>query len=360
MLFHTCDRVVGTFWCWGSVWRKVSKKAEIYFLSSAESFVIIVIKCPHVQYITPVLQCLRHTLHCHFGSALTISEISMFPASMIATFDSSLNALNDCCCSRSFWTASCCGWLAILRIKNVKILKTFHRFVRNAGIVEINVPIVRRKVELFRIITILRWQSSCTLCNLSSPSNFTDLSWFRTCCSSSVGGFPGLSEVWLFSFRFPWVVVILDMLSSLDTGLPGLSEELGSFCNVPAISWVTGFPERSSMGFKGLGWLGGTRWKCFSKWLLNEFTNWSMFNRKTLIFFFTPIEIVFQRDFRWWTRKQILPFIQFFSISQSFSSYNAICWKCSLRNNCVRSSLMKLQSFFDDSKINIDPKYHFC
>ena len=42
---------------------------------------------------------------------------------------------------------------------------------------------------------------------------------------------------------------------------------------------------------------------------------------------------------------------------QSFTSYNTMGWKCSLKSNCVRSCLMEPQSFFDDSKINIDPKY---
>ena len=51
---------------------KVSSTAEIYFRFSAESFVI---RCPHVQYIIPALQCLRHTLRCHFGSALMVSQI---------------------------------------------------------------------------------------------------------------------------------------------------------------------------------------------------------------------------------------------------------------------------------------------
>ena len=82
-----------------------------------------------------------------------------------------------------------------------------------------------------------------------------------------------------------------------------------------------------------------------------------MFNCRTRwIISFCPIAIVFQRDLRWWTKRQILSFIQFLSISQSFNSYNAICWKCSLKNNCVRSCLIEPQSFFDDSKINIDPK----
>ena len=39
------------------------------------------------------------------------------------------------------------------QLKNVKVLGTFHRFDRNAGDVEVNVPVVRRKVKLIRFIT---------------------------------------------------------------------------------------------------------------------------------------------------------------------------------------------------------------
>ena len=291
---------------------KVPSTAEMYFLFSAESFVI---RCPHVQYIIPVLQCLRHTLQCHFGSTLIISHSSVFPAAMSATFDSSLKGLNDWCCSRSFWIASFCGWLSILWIKSWMLMlwERFHRRIGNTRDVEINVLVVHCKVELIRINQrFLRWQSSCTLCNLSSLSGCPDLSWF-------------------FKTRF----------SSSLSGCPDLSEELSSSCNLPTISWVTGCPRSIFNGFRELGWLGRTRLTCSSKWLLNEFPNWSMFNCRTLIFSFTPIEIVFQRDLRWWSRRQVLLFIQFLSISQSFSSYNAMGWKCSLKNNCVRSCLIE-------------------
>ena len=72
-----------------------SSTAEMYFLFSAESSVI---RCPHVQYTIPVLQRLRHALHCNFGSTLIISHSLVFPAARIASFDFSLKGLNGRCC----------------------------------------------------------------------------------------------------------------------------------------------------------------------------------------------------------------------------------------------------------------------
>ena len=129
-------------------------------------------------------------LHCHFGSALKISEISMFPASMIALLDSSLNALNDCSLSRSFWMASCCGWRVILRIswKNVKVFGTFHRFFRNARDTEVNILIVRRKVKLVHFITTF------------------EMTVFLHCV------------LFFLSIRFPWFTVTSNMLFFLCRG----------------------------------------------------------------------------------------------------------------------------------------------
>ena len=42
--------------------------------------------------------------------------------------------------------------------------------------------------------------------------------------------------------------------SSSFTGSPVRSEELSSPCDLPTISWVTGFPIRSSMGLGN--WVG--------------------------------------------------------------------------------------------------------
>ena len=82
-----------------------------------------------------------------------------------------------------------------------------------------------------------------------------------------------------------------------------------------------------------------------------------MFNCRTLIFSFTPIEIVFQRDLRWWTRRQVWSFIQNFSSFQSHNFWNAISWKCSLKDDCIRSCLTECQSLCS-RKVNINPKYH--
>ena len=79
----------------------------------------------------------------------------MLLASMMARFDSSLNALNDCSLSRSFWTACFCGVTCDSpnQLKNVKVFGTFHRFFRNARDTEVNIRIVRRKIKLVHIIT---------------------------------------------------------------------------------------------------------------------------------------------------------------------------------------------------------------
>ena len=52
---------------------------------------------------------------------------------------------------------------------------------------------------------------------------------------------------------------------------------------------------------------------------------------------FNSIEIVFQRDLWWWSRRQILSFIQLLSSFQSFNFYNTMGWKCSLKSNCCGS-----------------------
>ena len=51
-----------------------------------------------------------------------------------------------------------------------------------------------------------------------------------------------------------------------------------------------------------------------------------------------------------------MSFLQLLSSFQSFNFQNTMGWKCSSKNDCIRSCLIECQSFFD-RKINIDPKY---
>ena len=55
-----------------------------------------------MQYTIPALQCVRHALHCDFGSTSTISHSSVFPAAIIASSDSLLKGLNARCCWNHF------------------------------------------------------------------------------------------------------------------------------------------------------------------------------------------------------------------------------------------------------------------
>ena len=131
----------------------VSTTAEMYFLFSTESFVR---RCPHVQYTVPALQCLRHALHCNFGSTLIISHSSVFPAAIIASFDFALKGIQ--------WTMlfeiilNCFFlWMTfdfLNQVMNANALRAFHHRIGNTGDVEINVLVIHRKVELIRVITI--------------------------------------------------------------------------------------------------------------------------------------------------------------------------------------------------------------
>ena len=121
----------------------------MYFLFSAESSFM---RCPHVQYTIPALQCLKHALHCNFGSTLIISHSSVFPAAIIASFDSSLKGLNARCCLNCFSLRMTFDFLN--QVINADALRSFHHCIWHTGDVEINVLVVDCTVELIRVITI--------------------------------------------------------------------------------------------------------------------------------------------------------------------------------------------------------------
>ena len=130
----------------------------------------------------------------------------MLPDSLIAFFDSALNALNDCflveiVLDGLFLWVTCDS---PNQLKNVQGFGTFHRFFRNARDTEVNIRIVSCKVKLVHMYHDFRDDSFLALCAV-----------------------PPLFQVSLSCRDFGHVVL------PFDPGLPGLSEELGSSCNTP-------------------------------------------------------------------------------------------------------------------------------
>ena len=146
------------------------------------------------------------------------------------------------------------------QVVNVNTMWSFHHRFWHAGDVEVDVFVINRKVELVRV-----WRCSITM---FERTNF-------------------LHFVRAFFHRFPRSIVITH----------------------DAIVFIFHRFLRSIINWFGLGWLRKTSLKCFSKWLLNEFSNWLMFNCRTrLIISFSPIVIVFQRDLWWWSRRTNIVF----------------------------------------------------
>ena len=210
-----------------------SRVDDIYFRCSAES---VVIRRPHTQYVTPGLQWLRQNLHCHFGSVLTISEISMF-----AFFDRPLRLSTECIEWLFFVQVVLDGLLLWVicdspnQLKNFKVFGTFHRFFRNTRDTEVNIRIVRCKVKLVHCITTF------------------EMIVFLHCV------------LYLLSFRFPWVVVILDMLFFPWPRSPWSVGKTWFFLQHTNNLLSYGFPRTIFIGFWGLGWLGRIKLNCFSK-----------------------------------------------------------------------------------------------
>ena len=202
------------------------------------------------------------------------------------------------------------------QVANVNTMWSFHHRIWHAGHVEVDVFVINRKVELVRV-----WRCSITMFERTDFLHFV-----RACFHRFLRSIVIFHDAFVTIFhRFTRSIWRTKFSLRLTNNLLG-HRFLRSIFN----------------GFGELGWLGRTRLKCFSKWLLNEFANWSMFNCRTrLIISFSPIEIVFQRDLWWWSRRQILSFIQLLSSFQSFNFYNTMGWECSLKNNRVRSCLIE-------------------
>ena len=137
------------------------------------------------------------------------------------------------------------------QVMNANALRSLHHRIWHTGDVEINVLVIHRKVELIRVITIFE---------MTIFLHFVQ---------------------YFLSIKFPWSIVISDMLFFLCLGFPRSIGRTELFLQLTNNLLGYGFLRSIFNGFRELGWLGRTRLKCFSKWLLNEFSNWLMFNCRT-------------------------------------------------------------------------------
>ena len=96
---------------------------------------------------------------------------------------------------------------------------------------------------------------------------------------------------------------------------------------------TTGCPVPSRLGF-GIGWFD---WKLPDGCSIGHF-------------------VMFQGDLERKPRWHENFLVYDFSSLQSHNFWNTISWKCSLKDDCIRSSLMECPSLLN-RKININPKY---
>ena len=235
-------------------------------------------------------------------------------------------------------TLKCLSLRVILDLLNpvvkVNAMWSFHHRVRHTCNVEVDVFLIYRKVELIRV-----WRCSITM---SGRIKFLHCvcTWFHRFPRFIVSMHDArclqtISQVSLFYLKSQ-VLFANVYHRSLVNGTFFPFSHKNTFC-------VLRFPRSITDWIRfGLGWFGKLNTWCFSKRLLNEFSGWLLFNRRTqLIIPSGSLVIVSQWDLWWWSRRQISSFIQDFSSLQSFNFWNAISWKCPLKNNCIRSCLIE-------------------
>ena len=106
-------------------------------------------------------------------------------------------------------------------------------------------------------------------------------------------------------------------------------------------------PDLSRIGF-GVGWVG---WKNFL--LVEQLPFWLSSN------FRTQFSFPFVTSMRSLAEVEVTCISFSYKTSPSFQSnnfLNTISWKCFLKDDCIRSSLIECQSFLN-SKIDVDPIY---
>ena len=295
-----------------------------------------------------------------------IQSISMLPTSWIIFFDSGLNGLQAWFCRRSCWRACRSGWFSIFCI-NYRTLVLCACFTTECG----NPGIRKSMFTSFNIVCswlVSSWfTTGCSDLSRSvlSPTLIVSLSWQERVWEL-FGTFSvfvpttGLPVPFMCLFNvgiltvFRWTC--LDY-TRFNNGVPRSIRRKDVFlpsCTVlvsvptkgrPYLSVLTtGCPDLPRLGF-GIDWFD---WKLPNCCTTCPSGCWACSEPK----FSFPV--VFQGDLWWRPRWHACFSLYDFSSFHPNNFRKTISWKCCMKNDSVRSSLIELQSFLH-CKIDVDP-----
>ena len=321
----------------------------------------------------PIFQQDKYALPCVLGPVSSNSHNSMLHTSWIICFDSGLKRLYDWICRRSCWRACRSGWFSIFWI-NSRTLVLCACFTTECG----NPGIRKSMSASFTIID--SWlKSSWSITDLpvlslsvSSPTLNVSLSWtervwelsdtvitscvitglpVRSCACSTLRSF-------LSSDERAWITLV-SWTGFPVTSRPVRSEEPGfSRKELTSISWerdvflssctpitscvITGLPVRLRIGVR-IGWFD---WKLLDSCPISD--RWACSEPHSLF------HSCFKEIFGGGRGDMYTFFVKDFSSFHPNNFRNTTSWKCFLKDDCIRSSLIECQSFLN-IKININP-----
>ena len=227
----------------------------------------------------PASQCDRHTLQCALGSTSSSSHNSVFPAALITSRDSLLKGLNCRCCWRSLCSACRWGWFSIFWIK-FRTLMPCDRFTAECGnpgmLKSMFSSLIARLNSLSALNDVMSRFSSGANCSFTVCA-------LELFCSTScpVPSWACLTRMFFRQIirfhRSIWRTKFFVQTFFID--LVGTGRF--TFNNKHTLLCSKVSPIDRRLVWVLVGWLGERFVLNFSTRLLNEFTDWLLFNCRT-------------------------------------------------------------------------------
>ena len=311
----------------------------------------------------PMFQYGKHTLHCILGVVSSNSNSSTLPTSRIICFYSGLKGLNDWFCRRSCSRACRFWWFSSFWIKS-RTLVLCACFTTECG----SPGILKSMSASFTIIGswFSSWTMDFSILSRSSSSSMLSVlaSWFTWVvlyfsCVSNRSPCSDMSvcstlRLLLSSDERVW-------FTSVSTGLRVLSEELSSsWKELTSISWERNVflsscmsisrPDLSRIGF-GVDWVD---------WFVEQllFLVVEQLHFQVVEQLSNPFHLSNRDVMRSLVEVEVTSYTFPFETSpvSILTTFGLISWKCFLKNDRIRSSLIECQSFAD-RKIDVDRIY---